>query len=156
MDKALEMIGEWKAAFGQQSGYKAVNDMFSELQRQGYHIPEAEVASAAFLKKAPEWVLGDRCYMCRNEFHRFKGAFRVRASLLFPFSIESVSIAVYLNFNPFSTTVVTAERVCVLRVPVNVLPCLTTALSSQPESVTSATRNRTNRKLNNAHESHMT
>ena len=87
VDKALEMIGEWKAAFGQQSGYKAVNDMFSELQRQGYQIPEAEVASAAFLKKAPEWVLGDRCYICRNEFHRFKGAFRVcHCRLPSPFS----------------------------------------------------------------------
>lgn len=86
VDKALEMIGEWKAAFGQQSGYKAVNDMFSELQRQGYHIPETEVASAAFLKKAPDWVLGDRCYMCRNEFHRFKGAFRVSLSFYPPLS----------------------------------------------------------------------
>lgn len=81
VDKALEMIGEWKMAFGQQSGYKAVNEVFSELQREGYHIPETEVASAAFMKKAPEWVLGERCYMCRTEFHRFKGAFRVYISL---------------------------------------------------------------------------
>ena len=99
MDKALEMVGEWKAAFGQQTGYKAVNEIFSELQREGYQIPETEVASAAFIKKAPEWILGDRCYMCRTEFHRFKGAFRVRnsflslsLSLLFPLSLPPFTL----------------------------------------------------------------
>ena len=53
VDKALELIGEWKVAFGSQSGYKAVNNVFGELEREGYHIPEAEVASAAFIKKVP-------------------------------------------------------------------------------------------------------
>ena len=79
VDKALELIGEWKVAFGQQAGYKAVYDTFSELQREGFHIPEGEIASAAFIKKPPEWVQGERCFMCRTEFNRFKGAFRVCA-----------------------------------------------------------------------------
>ena len=91
MDKVLEMIGEWKVAFGQQSGFKAVNEIFSELQREGYHIPETELGSAAFMKKAPDWTLGERCYMCRSEFHRFKGAFRV--STLFPPSLLSPSFS---------------------------------------------------------------
>ena len=88
VDKALEMIGEWKSAFGQQSGYKAVNEIFSELQREGYQIPETEVASASFTKKAPDWVLGDRCHMCRSEFNRFKVAFRVSQSLSLSFSLS--------------------------------------------------------------------
>ena len=91
MDKALEMIGEWKVAFGQQSGFKAVNEVFSELQREGYHIPETEVGSAAFMKKAPDWTLGERCYMCRTEFHRFKGAFRV----------NTLSLSHSLTLSPF-------------------------------------------------------
>lgn len=58
VDKALELIGEWKMAFGSQSGYKAVHDIFGELEREGYHIPETEVASAAFIKKvSPAIVL---------------------------------------------------------------------------------------------------
>ena len=43
MDKTLELIGEWKMAFGQQSGFKAVNEVFNELEREGYHIPETQV-----------------------------------------------------------------------------------------------------------------
>ena len=77
MDKALELIGEWKAAFGEQAGYKAINTVFSELEKNGYHIPVAPVASAAFIKKPPEWVLSDHCFMCRQEFNRFKGKMRV-------------------------------------------------------------------------------
>jgi hypothetical protein len=91
------MIGEWKVAFGQQSGFKAVNEVFSELQREGYHIPETEVGSAAFMKKAPDWTLGDRCYMCRSEFHRFKGAFRVRilSQPTSPFTSLSLSFSLF-------------------------------------------------------------
>lgn len=77
MDKALELIGEWKMAFGEQSGYKAINTVFAELERDGYHIPMAQVASAAFIKKAPDWLLKDHCFMCRQEFNRFKGKLRV-------------------------------------------------------------------------------
>lgn len=78
VDKALELIGEWKTAFGDQTGYKAVNTIFAELEREGFHIPMSQVASAAFIKKPPEWTLGDRCFMCRQEFNRFKGKLRVR------------------------------------------------------------------------------
>ena len=53
--------------------------MFSELEKSGYHIPVAAVASAAFIKKPPEWVLSDHCFMCRQEFNRFKGKLRVSA-----------------------------------------------------------------------------
>lgn len=77
VDKALELIGEWKTAFGEQSGYKAINTVFSELEREGYHIPISQVASAAFIKKAPDWHLRDKCFMCRQEFNRFKGKLRV-------------------------------------------------------------------------------
>ena len=93
------MIGEWKMAFGQQTGYKAVNEVFSELQREGFHIPETEVASAAFTKKAPDWVLGDRCHLCRSEFNRFKGAFRV--SFLLPLPLyPSLSLSLILSPPP--------------------------------------------------------
>ncbi len=77
VDKALELIGEWKTAFGDQTGYKAINTVFGELEREGYHIPISQVASAAFIKKAPEWLLKDHCFMCRQEFNRFKGKLRV-------------------------------------------------------------------------------
>lgn len=84
VDKALELIGEWKSAFGEQTGYKAINTVFSELEREGYHIPVTPVASAAFIKKAPEWVMADRCFMCRQDFNRFKGKLRVRSTPYFP------------------------------------------------------------------------
>ena len=46
-------------AFGSQSGYKAIHDVFGELEREGYHIPETEVASAAFIKKVSSvsWLI---------------------------------------------------------------------------------------------------
>ena len=46
-------------AFGSQSGYKAIHDVFGELEREGYHIPETEVASAAFIKKvsSASWLI---------------------------------------------------------------------------------------------------
>ena len=77
IDKALELIGEWKAAFGSRAGYKAVNEVFEELEREGFYIPEPQVASASFIKPPPEWIMGDRCHMCRQEFNRLKGWFPV-------------------------------------------------------------------------------
>ena len=50
--------------------------MFAELERSGFHIPVATVASAAFIKKPPEWGLSDHCFLCRQEFNRFKGKSR--------------------------------------------------------------------------------
>ena len=72
------MIGEWKGAFGNQPGYKAVHDVFGELEREGFFIPETQVASASFIKQPPEWVVGERCHMCRQEFSRLRGYVRVR------------------------------------------------------------------------------
>ncbi len=43
MDKALELVGEWKVAFGAQANYKAVVDVFFELEREGFHVPETQV-----------------------------------------------------------------------------------------------------------------
>ena len=77
IDKALELIGEWKAAFGSRAGYKAVNEVFEELEKEGFFIPEPQVASASFIKPPPEWIIGDRCHMCRQEFNRLKGWFPV-------------------------------------------------------------------------------
>ncbi len=54
MDKALELIGEWKSAFGEQAGYKAIHDTFLELEKEGFVIPVTEVASAAFIQKVRE------------------------------------------------------------------------------------------------------
>lgn len=59
--------------------YKAVHDVFGELESEGFFIPEPEVASAAFIKQPPEWVIGDRCHMCRQEFNRLRGWFPVSA-----------------------------------------------------------------------------
>ncbi len=44
MDKALELVGEWKVAFGAQANYKAVVDVFFELEREGFHVPETQVS----------------------------------------------------------------------------------------------------------------
>ena len=72
------MIREWKGAFGNQPGYKAVHDVFVELEREGFVIAETQVASASFIKQPPEWVVGDKCYMCLHKFSRLWGYFRVR------------------------------------------------------------------------------
>lgn len=68
VDKALELIGEWKMAFGSQSGYKAVHDIFGELEREGYHIPETEVASAAFIKKVSFVSCNSPCWSQHDSF----------------------------------------------------------------------------------------
>ena len=51
VDKVLEMLGEWKAAFGDDSAYKVVQTTFSELEKGGYFIPEASLASASYMQK---------------------------------------------------------------------------------------------------------
>lgn len=51
IDKVLEVLGEWKAAFGEDSSYKSVSNLFNELERGGYYIPEATLASASYIKK---------------------------------------------------------------------------------------------------------
>lgn len=59
IDKILEVLGEWKAAFGEDSAYKGVSNVFTELERGGYYIPEATIASASYIKKVniiPYWV----------------------------------------------------------------------------------------------------
>ena len=51
IDKALEMLGEWKAAFGDDSNYKVIQTIFNELEKGGYYIPEAQLASASYMQK---------------------------------------------------------------------------------------------------------
>lgn len=51
VDKALEMLGEWKAAFGDDPIYKIVQTTFNELEKGGYFIPEANLASASYMQK---------------------------------------------------------------------------------------------------------
>ena len=159
IDKALELIGEWKAAFGSRSGYKAVNDVFGELEREGFFIPEPQVASAAFIKPPPEWVISDHCHMCRQEFNRLKGWFPVSHTPLFlsiivddssPFqttlscvqhlSLSSFSLFLSVSFSLLSITAGTVARVCVPNAPQRGLHCQSLGSSSPPESVTSATR----------------
>eukprot|EP00731_Ephydatia_muelleri_P028586 Em0020g230a len=67
VDKALELVGEWKSAFGSQSEYKAIQDVFAELEVEGFHIPEPQVASAAFVQKPPEWKSTDSCAICHTD-----------------------------------------------------------------------------------------
>ena len=54
VDKALEMLGEWKAAFGEDSSYKIVQTTFNDLERGGYFIPEANLASASYMQKVKD------------------------------------------------------------------------------------------------------
>ena len=58
VDKVLEILGEWKTAFGSQAAFKAVTDVFAELEREGYCIPETKVASAAFMQQVREGQRG--------------------------------------------------------------------------------------------------
>lgn len=51
IDKVLEVLGEWKAAFGDDTAYKGVTTIFNELERSGYYIPEANLASASYMQK---------------------------------------------------------------------------------------------------------
>ena len=54
VDKALEMLGEWKAAFGDDSSYKIVQTTFNDLERGGFFIPEANLASASYMQKVKD------------------------------------------------------------------------------------------------------
>ena len=51
IDKVLEILGEWKAAFGDDAAYKGIHNTFNELERGGYYIPQATIASASYMQK---------------------------------------------------------------------------------------------------------
>lgn len=51
IDKVLEVLGEWKAVFGEDSTYRGVTSVFADLEKGGYYIPEATIASASYIKK---------------------------------------------------------------------------------------------------------
>jgi growth factor-regulated tyrosine kinase substrate len=68
IDKVLEVLGEWKAAFGEDNAYKGIITTFNELEKEGYYIPEANLASASFMKKPPEFEESNNCYLCSKEF----------------------------------------------------------------------------------------
>lgn len=80
IDKALEMLGEWKAAFGDDSNYKVIQTIFNELEKGGYYIPEAQLASASYMQKPPTFQESDKCYLCTKEFGKglYKGRHHCR------------------------------------------------------------------------------
>ena len=51
IDKVLEVLGEWKAAFGDDTSYKPIVTIFNDLEKGGYYIPEANLASASYMQK---------------------------------------------------------------------------------------------------------
>lgn len=68
VDKVLEMVGEWKVAFGDDQAYKQVHSLFFELESSGYMIPEAKLATASFMEKPPTFEENDHCYYCSKDF----------------------------------------------------------------------------------------
>ena len=53
VDKALEMIGEWRAAFRDDSAYENIHFIYSGLQLKGFIIPEVHLASASYMQEPP-------------------------------------------------------------------------------------------------------
>lgn len=68
VDKVLEMVGEWKVAFGDDPSYKTVVSTYFELESSGFMIPEAKLATASFMQKPPVFQEDDHCYYCRKDF----------------------------------------------------------------------------------------
>ena len=76
VDKALEMIGEWRVAFGEDSAYKHVHTVYSTLEVEGFIIPEVKLASASYIQKPPKFAETKSCFFCAKDF----GAFTRRVS----------------------------------------------------------------------------
>ena len=71
------------------------------------------MASAAFVKQAPEWIMGERCHMCRQEFSRLRGYFRVSLLVLVAASPLSSALSHCLLMLKFSSVCVcVCARVC--------------------------------------------
>ena len=50
VDRILELLGEWKAAFGDDNNYTRITTILNDLEKDGYFIPEAQVNTANYMK----------------------------------------------------------------------------------------------------------
>lgn len=78
VNRALELMSEWRSAFGSDRNCPAIKDACQDLDRMGYIMPQVTISAAAYMEKPPAWMEGQRCCQCRTEFKRFLGKGRVR------------------------------------------------------------------------------
>jgi len=78
VNRALELMSEWRSAFGSDRNTAAIKDACQDLDRMGYIMPQVTISAAAYMEKPPAWMEGQRCCQCRSEFKRFLGKGRVR------------------------------------------------------------------------------
>ena len=65
------MIGEWRVAFGDDSAYKHVHTCYTDLEVEGYVIPEVKLASASYMQKPPKFAETKSCFFCAKDFGTF-------------------------------------------------------------------------------------
>ena len=73
INRALELMAEWKSAFGDNSDYHAIKEVCSELDQRGFFMPQVKISAAAYAQKPPKWMEGQRCCLCRTEFSVIRG-----------------------------------------------------------------------------------
>ena len=71
VDKALEMISEWRAAFGDDLDYEHIHFIYSGLQLKGFIIPEVHLASASYMQIPPAFTEAKSCFFCTKDFGGF-------------------------------------------------------------------------------------
>ena len=81
MNRVLELLAEWKSAFGGESEYSAVVEVCQELSQMGIFMPQVQISAASYLEKPPKWMEAQRCCQCRTEFNKLMGRGRVSFTL---------------------------------------------------------------------------
>ena len=74
VDKALEMIGEWRAVFGDDSAYNYIHVIYSSLELKGFTFPKVDqqLASASYVLKPPAFAdTSKSCFFCSKDFGGF-------------------------------------------------------------------------------------
>lgn len=73
VNRVLELLAEWKSAFGGESEYSGVSEVCSELSQMGIFMPQVQISAASYLEKPPKWMEAQRCCQCRSEFGKIIG-----------------------------------------------------------------------------------
>ena len=71
VDKALEIISDWRAAFGDHLDYEHIYFIYSGLQLKGFIIPEVHLASASYMQIPPAFTEAKSCFFCAKDFGGF-------------------------------------------------------------------------------------
>ncbi|XP_058794877.1 hepatocyte growth factor-regulated tyrosine kinase substrate isoform X2 [Phymastichus coffea] len=79
-NKILELIQAWAYAFRENPKYRAVHDTMRIMKAENFMFPDLQYSDAMFSADiAPEWVDGDKCHRCRENFTTFLRKHHCRA-----------------------------------------------------------------------------